>query len=82
MLITLLGPTALDPVEPDPSADDLADLGGPDLQLKLGSGSKLLGDTPAPMPPDPTSVPGEPILMLGDRSKIHLGGGELKLRQP
>jgi tetratricopeptide (TPR) repeat protein len=86
MLVTLLGPTALDPIEPDPTADDLADLGGPDLQLKLGDGAKLLGN-PSDHASNPSVMQGaeganEPVLMLGDRSKVRLGTGELKLRQP
>lgn len=79
LIETVLGPTALDPIEPDPSADDLADLGGPDLNLQLGADSKLLA-------PDKQAAPspegaGEPILMMGDRKKLGLGvNKDLKLQ--
>lgn len=74
-----LGPTALDPIEPDPSADDLQDLGGPDLDLKLDK-PKLLGDS---RPPEPKQAePGEPLILLGDPSKLRLRGSseDLKLK--
>jgi tetratricopeptide (TPR) repeat protein len=81
LVIELLGPTALDPVEPDPSADDLADLGGPALDLKLGSDSKLLGSAPTPPAAPPTvGNGGEPVLMLGDPKKLKLGDESTRLK--
>jgi Flp pilus assembly protein TadD len=83
LLISVLGPTALDPVEPDVSADDLADLGGPSLDLKLGAGSKLLGSPEPSAEPalaDPAAAPNDPALMLGDPKKLKLGGSEQRLR--
>ncbi len=79
MVVALLGPTALDPVELDPSAEDLADLGGPDLDLKLEANSKMLNaPESAPVPGDAQS--GEPLLMLGDPKKLRLGGESSRLK--
>lgn len=76
---TVLGPTALDPVEPDATAEDLSDLGGPDLDLKLGAGSKLLGD---PSGPDLSvgAQPGaDPLILSDDPPKLRLRGSSDKL---
>jgi tetratricopeptide (TPR) repeat protein len=79
MVSALLGPTALDPIDIDPTADDLEDLGGPDLDLKLGGDSKLLG-TPEPTPDLGGSAPGDPMLMLGDPTKLKLGEPKQRLK--
>jgi hypothetical protein len=70
----VLGPTALDAVEPDPSSADLDDLGEPKLELKLGS--KLLSDEPGPSAPAVgNDDPGAGPLILGaDPSKLRLRG--------
>ncbi|MFT3921094.1 MAG: hypothetical protein QM778_01035 [Myxococcales bacterium] len=80
LLTTVLGPTALDPIEPDPSADDLADLGGPDLDLKLGADSKLLNPSEPQLAPAAPSGGNDPMLMLGDPKKLKLGGDQPKLK--
>jgi len=81
LLTTVLGPTALDAIEPDPSADDLADLGGPDHDLKLGADSPLLNPSePQLAPPEGAAGGHEPVLMLGDQKKLKLGGDENKLQ--
>lgn len=78
---SVLGPTALDPIEPDPSAEDLSDLGGPNLDLKLGQGSKLLGADPQ-APDLKLGEPGagsDPLILLGEPSKLRLRGSGEKL---
>jgi hypothetical protein len=79
LLVSVLGPTALDAIEPDPSADDLSDLGGPDLRLDLG------GDTLA----DPSAPRGltlgagadaDPLILSGDESKLRLRGPDQNLK--
>ncbi len=80
LLTSVLGPTALDPIEPDMAADDLADLGGPALDLKLGADSKLLG-APGAAPAAASPAGGnEPLLMLGDPKKLKLTGGSERLK--
>jgi tetratricopeptide (TPR) repeat protein len=85
LLAQALGPTALDAVEADPSAADLDDLGGPGLDLKLSPGSGLLAE---PAKGDSLKLDGEPqagdpLILLGDPSKLRLRGSsdqlELKL---
>jgi len=77
----VLGPTALDPLEPDPSADDLSDLGGPDLSLKLGQGSKLLGADPqgTDLKLGEPGAGSDPLILLGEPSKLRLQGSSDKL---
>jgi tetratricopeptide (TPR) repeat protein len=84
LLTQVLGPTAFDDVEPDPSAADLDDLGsvpplagGPDLKLQLGQG-KLLGE-----PGGEAQGPGDPLILSGDQPKLRLHGSDepkLKLK--
>jgi len=82
LIEAVLGPTALDPLEADPAADDLADLGGPDLNLRLGQGSKLLGE-PEGKKGLELGQPGaaaDPLILLGEPSKLRLRGSSDKLQ--
>ncbi len=82
LITAVLGPTALDPTEMDPTADDLSDLGGSDLNLKLGQGSKLLAE-----PADGKGLKlggqggaADPLILLGDPSKLRLRSSSDKLK--
>jgi tetratricopeptide (TPR) repeat protein len=75
----VLGPTALDPVVPDPSADDLSDLGGENLDLKLGS-KQLEGPNAASSAAPGAEDPAGPLILGADPSKLRLRGGSEKLK--
>jgi tetratricopeptide (TPR) repeat protein len=80
LIEAVLGPTALDPIEPDPSADDLSDLGGEGAELKLGS--KLL-EAPSAATEPAAAEAGEsagPLILGADPSKLRLRGGSEKLK--
>ena len=78
LISAVLGPTALDNVEPDPTADDLSDLGGPDL--KLGGDGKLPGEPSAAPDLRLAAPPGaDPLILSDDTPKLRLRGSSEKL---
>lgn len=79
LINAVLGPTALDSVEPDPSADDLSDLGGEKLDLKLGS--KLPAPSPGAEEAAPSAAdPAGPLILGADPSKLRLRSESEKLK--
>ena len=76
MIRQLLGPTALDkPADEILAGDTIEPTSLPDTTLDLAGGSKLLGGAEAS-----PSGQDDPLLMLGDPSKLRLPGSESKLK--
>ncbi len=76
LIAAVLGPTALDTVEAQPSAEDVG--ADPALGLKLGGGSKLLGEGASDLKLDaPTGA--DPLILSGEASKLRLRSSSEKL---
>ena len=81
LLLSALGPTALDAAEPDMDAQDLAGLGVPTPDLKLSPGGLLAEPSPGQLKLDgPKGEAGDPLILLGDPSKLRLRGSSDKLQ--